>query len=132
MCCVYASGGNRIVSAGDDGTVRIWDSQSGQELLRLVGHAGWVRCSAYAPEGDRIVSAGDDGTLRIWDAHTGRLLRIHALSDARSRDPGYAVWDVIENRPIEVCGDLWRDLAWVYVEEGKPPRRLPLETFGPV
>ena len=34
--------GPRIISAGDDGTVRIWDPDSGEQTAELTGHTGTV------------------------------------------------------------------------------------------
>jgi WD40 repeat protein len=93
-----------IVTASDDGTARIWDAQTGQELHRLEGHTGRVWSAAFSPAtpggtGSRfIVTASDDGTIRTWDAQTGqphRVLKGHTdavlsavYSPATSEDSG--------------------------------------------
>jgi WD40 repeat protein len=60
--------GTQIITAGDDGTARIWDRASGQQVgPALTGHTGYVRAVAVTPDGTQIITAGDDGTIRIWD-----------------------------------------------------------------
>ena len=59
--------GKRLVSAAVyDGTVKVWDSQTGQELLNLkVG--GNVFSLAFNPDGHWLAS-DPGGTVTIWDA----------------------------------------------------------------
>jgi WD40 repeat protein/uncharacterized protein YjbI with pentapeptide repeats len=73
-CCAWSPDGERIVSASDDQTLRIWDAASGSSLLRMEGHKGGVLGCAWSPDGKRIVSASSDKTLRIWDAASGSSL----------------------------------------------------------
>jgi tetratricopeptide (TPR) repeat protein len=71
----FSSDGQQIVTAGADGTARVWDAQTGQELRRLLGHAGIVRSAAFSPDGQQVVTGSDDRTARVWDARTGQELR---------------------------------------------------------
>ncbi|HEX2048326.1 MAG TPA: TIR domain-containing protein [Acidimicrobiales bacterium] len=64
--------GRLAVSAGDDGTVRVWSLESGREQMALTGHEGPVFDAAFSPDGRTVLSAGEDGTVRTWDVATGR------------------------------------------------------------
>ncbi|UCF33767.1 MAG: protein kinase, partial [Phycisphaerales bacterium] len=64
----FSPDGGRVVSGGQDCTVRIWDRASGTELAAMSGHTGKVYSVNYSPDGSRIVSGSNDGTIRIWDA----------------------------------------------------------------
>merc|ERR1712196_264785 len=68
------SGGCDVFSIGSGGekTIRIWDAESGQELLKLEDHSDSVSSVSFSPDGRRIVSGGDN-TIRIWDDIFGRL-----------------------------------------------------------
>jgi len=67
----YSPDGQFIVTASSDGTARIWNAVTGQEVHTLNGHSGYVTSAAYRPDGQFIVTASLDGTARIWNAATG-------------------------------------------------------------
>ncbi|MCL9794842.1 P-loop NTPase fold protein, partial [Frankia sp. AgKG'84/4] len=56
---------------GNDGTVRIWNRDTGTEHTTLTGHTGTVLSVAVTPDGQQIISGSDDGTVRIWNRDTG-------------------------------------------------------------
>src|SRR5207248_10935130 len=55
----------QILTAGADGTARLWDTRTGAALRVLRGHDGRVWSAAFGDSG-RILTAGADGTARIW------------------------------------------------------------------
>ncbi len=75
----FSPDGRRIVSGGGDrslkpgeGELKVWNIQTGQEMLNLNGHTAPVNSVAFSPDGLWIVSGSDDETLRVWDAQTGQ------------------------------------------------------------
>ncbi len=59
-----------------DGTVRVWDINTGAEVLRFDGHQGsWAMVVGFLPDGRRVLSGGTDLHLRLWDLDTGREVR---------------------------------------------------------
>jgi WD40 repeat protein len=56
-----------LASCGNDGTVRLWDPQTGRLKRVLRGHNGDVNWVAFSPDGSKLGTGGDDGTVRLWD-----------------------------------------------------------------
>ena len=75
MCICVSPDAKRILSGGNDRTVRLWDTQSGAELQCFQGHTENVCSVAFLRDGKRLVSGSADGTVRIWDAATGQQLK---------------------------------------------------------
>ena len=79
--CAWAPDGARLVSGGEDRSLRIWHAGSGRIQLTLQGHTDWVLACAWAPDGRSLASGSADSTLRIWDTRTAtghRTLRGHS------------------------------------------------------
>ena len=70
--------GRRAVSGSGDGTLRVWDLETGESRV-LVGHTDWVRAVTLSPDGRRAVSGSDDNTLRVWDVEMGSAAILCAL-----------------------------------------------------
>ena len=75
-CAAFSPDGRRIVTASNDKTARIWDAETGQQIMVLSGHSDVVEKVAFSPDGRRIVTSSDDKTARIWDAATGREIML--------------------------------------------------------
>jgi WD40 repeat protein/tRNA A-37 threonylcarbamoyl transferase component Bud32 len=107
----FSADGRRLISAGQDGTARIWDLASGRLIKALDHHGTDVNVAVFSPDESRVATAGDDGLVRLWDAASGIVIRkfTPAHSDEVSclvftpdgrrlvsggKDHRLAVWDV--------------------------------------
>ena len=63
--------GERVVTGGCEGVIRVWDSTTGDALTQFTGHSDQVNTLAFSPDGRWIASGGRDKTLRLWDSRTG-------------------------------------------------------------
>jgi tetratricopeptide (TPR) repeat protein len=70
----FSPDGKRIASGSRDKTVKVWDAQTGKEMLTLKGHSSLVNSVSFSPDGKRIVSGGWDDKVKVWDAETGQLM----------------------------------------------------------
>ena len=69
----FDAGGERLLSASEDATARIWNWQSG-ELLHLLQHPAPVKAARFDPGGRWVATLCDDDKTRLWNAASGQLL----------------------------------------------------------
>ncbi len=81
--------GNAVATAGADGTIRIWDWATGDQLhkLQIPGKAVGV---AFSPDGKTLasVSSGKETVLMLWDAIAGKPVQRLSLASRNIRGPG--------------------------------------------
>ena len=116
----------RVVSAGKDHTLRIWDVRTGNELFTLRGHSAAVTCVAVSADGNLIASGSEDKTIKLWDPESGREVRtLRGHGDAvtsiafavngkllvtGSQDKTARVWSLDKDataKPLEFKHDNW-------------------------
>jgi WD40 repeat protein len=66
LSAAWRPAGGRIVPPSHDGTARVWDAETGAELVILAGHKAEVLHAAWDGSGQRVVTASFDGTARIY------------------------------------------------------------------
>ncbi|KAL1663069.1 hypothetical protein GGF50DRAFT_116422 [Schizophyllum commune] len=68
----YSPKGIKILAGLDDGTLRLWDAETGRQVGGVMrDHDGGVSSVAFSPDGCMIAS-GSKHTVRLWDAKTGQ------------------------------------------------------------
>ncbi|XP_048211653.1 telomerase protein component 1 [Perognathus longimembris pacificus] len=70
---------NLLVSCSSDGSVGLWDPESGQQLGQFLGHQSAV--STVVAVEEHIVSVDRDGTLKVWNQQGVELTSIIAHSE---------------------------------------------------
>ena len=70
----WSRDGRRLATGSLDETAKVWDAETGKELLTLSGYRGCVRSVAWSPDGKRLATGSDDKTTKVWDAGTGKEL----------------------------------------------------------
>ena len=71
----YAPDGQRFISGGFRGELRIWDAATQRQLGEARAHRGAVRAILPLASGD-FISGGDDGRLILWH---GNLLKAQVM-----------------------------------------------------
>lgn len=66
--CFAPTDPRMLLSVGSEGTIAVWDSESGALDCRLMGHIGAITCCSISPIADEfIATGGEDHTVRLWD-----------------------------------------------------------------
>ncbi len=113
-CVAYSPDGSIVAAGSDDGSVVIWDTESGQPVGGpFDGHEGPVTGVAFSPAGGILASSGDDGRILLRDVADRQ--RVAELEDggtciafspdgtmlaSGARDGTVTLWDVAGRRPI--------------------------------
>lgn len=56
-----------VASSSHDGTIKIWDYESGDLDRSLRGHMGKVNHVSFHPNGQVLASCGTDMTIKLWN-----------------------------------------------------------------
>jgi len=64
-----------VISAGDDGMVRVWDRDSAKETRNWKAHTAPITHMALSADGKTLVTGGLDKQLHVWDVPRATRLR---------------------------------------------------------
>ena len=67
MSVAFSGCGKVLASASQDGTVKVWDAETGELRETFSRHKGTVHSVKFLPKCKMLLTGGRDGTMRIWD-----------------------------------------------------------------
>ncbi len=63
----FSADDRTVVSGGQDGLIRGWETATGKLLWTRHGHDGRIWGLTLSPDGQTLASASGDGSLKLWD-----------------------------------------------------------------
>lgn len=64
-----------VVSGSEDGSIKIWDHESGDYMKTLKGHTNAVNSLSFTPSGNYLASSSTDLSIKLWDFDSHTCLR---------------------------------------------------------
>lgn len=69
----FSPDGSRVITGARDGTARVWNARSGEQIL-LLRQPGNNTAALFSPDGMRVLTASDSSDPTLWDAKTGKKI----------------------------------------------------------
>ncbi|KAL4906724.1 putative E3 ubiquitin ligase complex SCF subunit sconB [Aspergillus multicolor] len=70
MCLQFED--NILATGSYDTTIKIWDTDTGEELRTLRGHESGIRCLQF--DDTKLISGSMDRTIKVWNWRTGECI----------------------------------------------------------
>ncbi|WP_433733642.1 TIR domain-containing protein [Nocardia sp. CA-129566] len=121
--------GPLVAASYRDGTVRLWDIETGRETGQFRGSSGSVFRVAFNPTGELLAVGGVDGTLALWDplscskirdlpGHTGRVYTVSfhpnlPILASGDTDGGLRLWDADTGAERQALTDHSAAIYWL-------------------
>ena len=120
-----------LASGATDGTVKLWDIETRQNIVILDGHVGKVNSLAFSPDGKTIASSSQ--TIKLWDVATRQNIATipHEGSVEFSADgkilasrtwDSVKLWDITTQTLIATFArntDYWKIGSMIYSSDGE-------------
>jgi WD40 repeat protein/serine/threonine protein kinase len=87
----FSKDGERLASAGGDGTVKIWNSRTGAVVQTFKAHTDSTVSVAFHPDGQHLASAGADRKVKVWDLKTEKEVFTEECDAIRKFGTAYTV-----------------------------------------
>ena len=86
-CVAFSPDGQTIASSSANGSITLWDVQTGSARHTLIGHSFDVMSVSFSADGMTLISGSSDGTVIIWDLTGGATTNNGTTANAEEPAP---------------------------------------------
>lgn len=115
-----------LVTAGDDGSVRLWDAATSKQRWKSRTEH-WVRAVALSPDGSLVAASSLDDAVYVWDSRAGR--QIYRLAGHGRLGGRRALGFFVGGRSLVSWGDDYYLRVWD-MKTGKARLEHPIRPKG--
>ncbi|MGH7170973.1 MAG: WD40 repeat domain-containing serine/threonine protein kinase [Gemmataceae bacterium] len=115
----FSRDGKLLATGGEDGCLKLWDVQSGEERGTLAENLGPIASVAISSDGRLLAAVGADSILRLWDLGSHRSRSQLRLEVGELRGVAFSP----DNKTLAVCGDDHKVRLWTLADLLKPESR---------
>ena len=98
-----------LASASLDGTVKLWDVNSGREIYTFKGHTKGIASISFSPDGKTLASASYDKTIKLWDINSAKEIKtlkddtdINIISNVSFSPDGKTLASALEDKTVKL------------------------------
>jgi serine/threonine-protein kinase len=101
----WSPDGAYLASSGVNGTVQIWDPDSGAEIASLIVSTSAARAVAWSPDSSSVAAIGTTGEIRIWDVATWQRTSSFCCHRGQTNNAGSLEWSPEGTQLLSAGGD---------------------------